>query len=104
MEREKSWNYITDKGNYISSQWEILAARYGLGIKLSGLASMKSFSFTSSDMLKYKTFITQEMLKRGFLATNIIYLSTAHSQKLITSYLEHLEEIFSKLLGVKGYR
>lgn len=95
MEREKSWDFITDKGNYVSTQWAELAASYGLELKLSGLAAMKSFSFASPDALKYKTLITQEMLKKGFLATNTLYVSTAHSQKLINSYLEKLEEVFA---------
>ena len=41
------------------------------------------FSFNSKNDLAYKTFITQEMLKRGYLATNSIYVSTAHSEKII---------------------
>ena len=97
MEREQSWNIITEAGNYVSNQWQALANQYNLSIKLSGLASMKSFSFNSPDSLKYKTLITQEMLKKGFLATNTIYMSTSHSQKLIALYLENLEEIFSKI-------
>ena len=52
MEREKSWDLITDMGNYVSTRWAELAASYGLNLKLSGLAAMKSFSSLSPDALK----------------------------------------------------
>ena len=35
------------------------------------------------------------MLKRGFLAGDCIYLSTAHSQEILDSYFDNLEEIFA---------
>ena len=33
-----------------------------------------AFSFNSQNNLKYKTFITQEMLKSNILASNVIYI------------------------------
>ena len=41
------------------------------------------------------------MLKKGYLATNGIYLSTAHSEKIINEYLNALDPIFKKFLSVK---
>ena len=35
-------------------------------------------------LLKYKTFITQEMLKHKILATNTIYISIVHRIEFIT--------------------
>ena len=52
------------------------------------------YSFISKNALKYKTLVTQEMLKKGFLAANSTYVSTAHSSKLIDQYLEALDPIF----------
>ena len=37
------------------------------------------------------------MLKRGFLASNLVYLSTKHSTKIINRYLFHLEHVFLKI-------
>ena len=53
-----------------------------------------NFSIDSSNWLKYKTLITQEMLKRGFLAANSVYVSTAHTEKIIEDYFVYLEELF----------
>jgi hypothetical protein len=34
------------------------------------------------------------MLKKSYLASNIIYISTSHSKKIIDNYLSELENIF----------
>ena len=47
------------------------------------------------NFLKYKTFITQEMLKKGFLATNSVYVSMLHDKNIIDEYIENLDQIFS---------
>jgi hypothetical protein len=45
--------------------------------------------------LKYKTFITQEMLKKGFLASTNFYASIAHSDSDFESYFQELNIIFN---------
>ena len=37
------------------------------------------------------------MLKRGYLATNSVYVSTAHNKELVDKYIGHLDEIFSQI-------
>jgi hypothetical protein len=54
---------------------------------------MIGFNIQSSDWLKYKTYITQEMLKEGVLASNVIYVCTEHSQKDIDNYFQILDPI-----------
>ena len=34
------------------------------------------------------------MLKKGFLASNCVYVSVAHSEQVINSYFENLSSIF----------
>ena len=34
------------------------------------------------------------MLKKGYLASNLIFVSTQHSSNIIDEYFGHLEEIF----------
>ena len=55
---------------------------------------MCSFEFLSKNNMKYKTFITQEMLRNNFLASNTIYVCTLHNNKLINRYFEILNKIF----------
>jgi len=94
MDKVKSWNYITEIGKDIGQRWKLLAEKYGLPIKVIGLPSMIGFQIHSPDWLKYKTLITQEMLKKGFLASNVIYVCTEHNQDNINEYFEALELIF----------
>ena len=42
----------------------------------------------------YKTYITQEMLEKNFLATNGVYMSIAHDQKILKKYKKILDKIF----------
>lgn len=95
MERERSWEVITKKGQEISSRWQTLADKYDLDISTWGLPALSGFTFNSQKALSYKTLITQEMLKKGYLAANSIYVCTEHSQELINGYFECLEPIFS---------
>ena len=37
------------------------------------------------------------MLKYGFLATNVVYLSTAHSKLIIDKYLKKMNIIFKEI-------
>ena len=42
-----------------------------------------------------KTLITQEMLKKGFLASTTFYASIAHDTKVIEKYFDNLDDIYS---------
>jgi len=95
MEREESWKYITEKGNYIVNKWKEIAKKYDLKISTWGIPALSGFSFKSENALAYKTLITQEMLKKGFLAGNNIYVCTEHSQNIIDEYLYQIDPIFS---------
>ncbi len=95
MEREKSWQTITQIGNNISSQWQILADKHELDISTWGLPALSGFTFNSPNALAYKTLITQEMLKKGYLAANSVYACIEHKQEIVDGYFAELESIFS---------
>jgi glutamate-1-semialdehyde 2,1-aminomutase len=94
MEREKSWETITQTGLQITERWKSLAQHHGLSITTSGLPSLTSYAFTSDRALAYKTLITQEMLAQGFLAGTSVYVSTAHTAEIIERYFAALDPIF----------
>ena len=95
MEREKSWKTITKIGNSISRQWKTLADKHELDISTWGHPALSGYTFNSSNTLSYKTLITQEMLKKGYLASNSVYVCTEHSPNIINDYFEVLDPIFS---------
>jgi glutamate-1-semialdehyde 2,1-aminomutase len=95
MERTKSWEYITAMGGKITERWKALAAKHGLPITTSGLPALTGFAFQSSQALAYKTLITQEMLKRGYLAATSVYVSTEHTDQVVDRYFENLDAVFA---------
>ena len=46
------------------------------------------------NLLKYKTLLTQEMLKKDYSASNTTYLSKVHYNNIISDYLESLRSVF----------
>ncbi len=94
MERERSWEQITQKGIEIRNIWKEIANQNKLEINIYGIKALSGFSFKGKLNREYKTLITQEMLKKGFLASTNCYLSTAHKSKLFSDYANVLNEVF----------
>jgi len=94
MEREKSWEQITSTGQQVKGRWQKLADKYEVQIDLWGLPALAGFSIKSSNALAYKTLITQEMLGKGYLAGNSLYVSIAHTQDIVNAYFAELDPVF----------
>jgi glutamate-1-semialdehyde aminotransferase len=97
MERIRSWETITNKGNEIKKRWQLLADKYQLSISQWGLPALTGFSFNSEKNLAYKTYITQEMLAKGYLAGNSIYVCIAHTDEVLEGYFYELDKIFAEI-------
>ncbi len=94
MENIKSWEIISEKGAFIKKRWKELANSYQLDIELTGLNALAGFKFKNENNLIYKTLISQEMLKYGFLAANSIYVCICHENAILEKYFEKLEQVF----------
>ena len=94
MYRIKSWETITQTGNIIRSKWQELANLYELNIVHWGMPSLTGFNFESKNALAYKTLITQEMLGKGYLAANSVYVCTEHTAEVLEGYFNALDPIF----------
>lgn len=95
MEREKTWSRVTQTGKKIKEGWKKLSNIHELDIDYFGIPALSGFNFASKNALKYKTFITQEMLKKGYLASNCVYTCTEHSDALVEDYLSELSKLFA---------
>jgi glutamate-1-semialdehyde 2,1-aminomutase len=100
MEKTKPWIKINKTGNYIKKKWKEISLKYNVGINVLGLNAMPTFIFNDNHEI-LKTYMTQEMLKKNILTTNTIYISTAHSNKLIKKYLKEFEIIIKKISEFK---
>ena len=97
MERERSWERITLTGKGIMERWQKLGEMNGLKVNVAGLPAICSFGFDSPNALAYKTLITQEMLAKGYLASNLIFSSLAHTPEIVDGYFEALDSIFKTI-------
>ena len=94
MERIKSWELITEIGLGVTARWKALAEKHGLSIKTGGLPAITSFAVNSPKNMEYKTLVTQEMLAKGYLATNLMFICTEHSPEVLDGYFEALDPVF----------
>ncbi len=97
MEKTRSWELISDIGIKVSNKWAALANKYDLNLDIRGIKALPTFTFMHDDHLKFKTYLTQEMLKRGFLANTSFYACIEHSDDILESYFENLEPIFFEI-------
>ena len=97
MERVKSWEKITETGKKMQNGWLRLAEANNLDITVSGISAMTTYAFNSYNAAAYKTFVTQEMLKKGFLASTHFYACTEHTDKHLDRYFDALNEIYNTI-------
>ena len=94
MEQTKSWETITEQGKKMQNGWSDLAKKHEIDITINGIPSLSTYSFNSDYGMEYKTFVTQEMLKKGFLASTSFYACTAHTDDKIAAYFDALDDVY----------
>jgi len=97
MKDLKSWDEITKIGKDIKLSWKSMFNQHNLDYIETGIPALAGFTFNSKNNLIYKTYITQEMLKKNILAANSIYVSLAHKKKFLDRYLNELNNILKKI-------
>lgn len=101
-ERDHVWKRQIEVGKKVKQGWQNLASKFDLPLTVSGIDPLAHFGFDVNEPLVYKTYITQEMLKRGYLASNGLYACTAHTDEIVDGYLEQLGEVFSQIADIKS--
>ena len=97
MEKNKSWITISKTGKIIKKQWIRIAKKNKINLSIFGLDALPAFSIKSKNWIKYKTYISQEMLKNNILASNLVFVSISHHKKEIKRYIKNLDNIFKKI-------
>jgi glutamate-1-semialdehyde 2,1-aminomutase len=104
MEACRSWETITDTGRTIAARWRALAGRHGLDLAVTGLPALTAMSFAGPSALALKTLLTQEMLKRGYLAGPAVYVCTEHTAEVLDGYFDALDPVFALLAECQAGR
>ena len=97
MEKIKSWKIISKQGEKLKNKILKISKRNKLNLNLTGLSACPSFNINSKKWIKYKTFITQELLKKKILGANTTYLSISHKDSILNNYVENLDKIFYQI-------
>ena len=78
MEKLKTWKKLSRLGIYFWKKLKELSKKYSIDVDMKGLLAIPSFVLKNDKNNILKTYITQEMLKKGFIINNAVYLCISH--------------------------
>lgn len=100
-QKYRVWEIQDKYGEMVQEGWKEKAKKNRLKIEVGGIRPLGHFTIIGKeDSLVYKTFFVQEMLKRGYIASNAFYTTFAHSEEIIEEYLEHVDEVFQMMAEI----
>jgi len=97
MRDENATQRVHEIGSHVQEHWRELAADNSMNISTGGLPAVANFTIQGLDPLGVKTYITQQMLDKGYLAGVNLYASTAHTPSILDQYFDAISPIFSAL-------
>ena len=97
MKEENATERVHAIGEVVQRRWEEIGAAANLKITTGGLPALANFTIQGRDPLVTKTFITSQMLDNGYLASNSLYASIAHTDQILDEYLSALQPIFTEI-------
>jgi glutamate-1-semialdehyde 2,1-aminomutase len=98
MDKERSWNVISDVGDKIREIWISAAEHNNFSIEIKGLKPMPSMVMPLFSELGFRSFFVRSMLKRGFCATPTIYTCIPHQDEtLLKKYELAVFDVFTEL-------
>lgn len=100
-QKYRVWEKQSEYGRMVQEGWREKAEKNGLRMEIGGILPLSHFSITGKESpLVYKTFFVQEMLKRGYIASNAFYVSYAHSPEIIHRYLEDVDGVLEIISSI----
>ena len=93
---------LCEIGDKVSEFMVKTSEKYGINLEITGIKPLLHYEFKYPEPLLYKTFFTQEMLKRGFLASTAFYASYSHLDSVLEGYFEAVEEVFDEISALDG--
>ena len=101
MKERKVPEHLIKMGDLITEGWKKLAEKYDLKIKTTGIPPLTTFAFDyGKNSQALHTLFTQEMLKKGYLASKSVYVSYSHKESDIKKYLKNVDEVFGIIKDV----
>lgn len=86
---------LTRTGTTVQEGWKKAAEEAGVDISVLGIPPITNFVIQHENPLALQTLFIQEMLRRGFLASDRFYATYAHSEADVADYLQAVSETFA---------
>ena len=103
FQRDNVAKKLLATGKNIKTKLKDSVIQTGIEIDIIGIDSVPILIFNGEKGQEMKTLFTQEMLKRGFLASNVIYVSIAHKSEDVVAYIKAATEVFDVIASaLKG--
>ncbi len=100
MKSESVPEHLNRMGNSVRKIWESSAAESGLNIQIHGMPPLSILAFHYGEKSPaINTLFTQEMLKRGFLASKAFYATYSHKEEHISVYEKAVKEVFEIIVN-----
>jgi glutamate-1-semialdehyde 2,1-aminomutase len=89
-------------GTRVQEGWKRAAERTGLPIAVTGIPALASFAIQDPDAPALMTLFIQEMLTRGFLASDRFYPTVRHEDAHVAAYLDAVEISFGLIADARA--
>lgn len=97
IEKYRSENvheHLVEIGRSVKEGWEKAAKEHEIPLHTSGIDPLPHFTIEHDEGQAAKTLFIQEMLELGYLTTNSLYVSYAHTPDMINEYLDAVDHVF----------
>lgn len=100
MEEEKSWEFISNQGKKVKEFWKVVFSKNAIDVEINGLDPLPRFQLKIPHHNKIKTLITYLMMKKGFLATDSMYICIKHDDETLQKYYNAFEQVLYEIKDV----
>lgn len=97
MEKENVPEYLEKTGLEIKKGLLEMAKKHNINLHIEGFPAMLHIAFDYEKSQAVRTLYTQEMLKKGILASSGIYVSFAFQDEHVEEFLKVIDNVFSVL-------
>ncbi len=97
MKRLDISTHLKTIGELVQEGWKRILDKLEISHTIFGITPLSHFGFQHENGQILKTYFTQEMLKRGYLASTVLYTSLAHTPESVRGYLAACEEVFTEI-------
>ncbi len=94
---KKVFTHLNSMGYAVQQGWAEAAKQSELPITIGGMKPMSHFKIDVPEWPQVKAYFIQEMLEKGFLASNLFYAMFAHSNTHLKEYFMALNIVFKDI-------